>query len=407
MHVAPTQPDRRLPRPPAGPLAAVLLVLAIGFVALRGGALGGSAIGSAGATPGPGAGSASPAATPSDEPFPSSAASTGGPIVVVPASIDATGSRDVAAALQAVIDGAPDGTTVELPAGARFLLGATLHLDGRNGLVLDGNGASLVTRPATGAGRPVLGISGSTATTIRDLDLVGASTAPGVYQPAREHDHGIAIVGSKNTTLSGLTVERTIGDCVYVADRAGTWSDGVRLVDSRCSGPGRNGVAVVGGQNIDVERTTFSNIGYHVLDLEPNQGPPLEGAADVRFADNTVNAPVSGYVVAADGWGPIDRVTVTGNVLAGLPLRVTVEPAAGSGYRRADFTISNNRSDTLADLAIPLMDFGATDDLTISGNDQPLAKATVLAAVSGSCRVTISANQVGSGQAALIVRPSC
>ena len=122
MHTARSQPDRRLPRPPAGLLAVVLLVLAIAFVAIRSGPLGGGVPGSPGTTPGPAAGSASPAAAPSDGPFPSPAGSTGGPIVVVPASIDATGSRDVAGALQAVIDGAPDGATVELPAGAHFLL---------------------------------------------------------------------------------------------------------------------------------------------------------------------------------------------------------------------------------------------------------------------------------------------
>jgi len=405
MRAAPDPADRHSPRPIVGLAALVVVALAIGLLVTRAGP-GGSA--SSGGSPfGSAQGSGGPTAGATDEPFPSPAGSTAGPIVTVPTTVDASGRRDVAGALQAVIDAAPDGATIELPAGAQYLLGATLHLDGRNGLVVDGSGATLAALPATGAGRPLIGISGSTATTLRNLDLVGASPAPGIYQPAREHDHGVAIVGSRNTTLSRLTIDRTIGDCVYVADRAGTWSDGVRLLDSRCSGPGRNGVAVVGGRNVDVERTAFSNVGYHVLDLEPNQGPPLEGAADVTFADNTIGSPVAGYVLAADGWGPVDRVTVTGNVLTGLAFRVTVEPAAGSGYRRTAFTISNNRSDTIADLAAPLMDFEAVDDLTITGNDQPLGKATVLAGVTGSCRVTIAANRLGSGQPAQLTRPSC
>jgi hypothetical protein len=163
----------------------------------------------------------------------------------------------------------------------------------------------------------------------------------------------------------------------------------------------------VGGRNIDVERTAFSNIGYHVLDLEPNQGPPLEGAANVTFKANTVSAPVAGFVIAANGWGPVDDVTVAGNILVGLALNITVAPAAGSGYRRSAIEIDANRSDTLADEADPLMQFEATDDLTITGNVQPLAKATVLAGISGSCRVTISGNQLGAGQASLIDAPAC
>lgn len=329
------------------------------------------------------------------------------PVVGVPARIDPTAATDVTAALQAVLDGAPNGATIQFPAGARYRLAGTLEVTGRHDLVLDGGGGSFKAIAGTGAARPLIRITGSSGVTIRDLLLVGANPQPGVYLPSREHDHGVSIVGSSATSLAGLTIDATSGDCVYVADQAGAWSDGVSLVDSTCRGPGRNGVAVVGGRNIDVERTAFSNIGYHVLDLEPNQGPPLEGAADVTFRANTVTAPVAGFVIAANGWGPVDHVTVAGNVVEGLPLNVTVAPAAGSGYRRSAIEIDANHSDTIASETDPLMQFEATDDLTITGNVQPLAKATVLAGITDSCRVTISGNQLGAGQASLISAPSC
>ena len=35
------------------------------------------------------------------------------------------------------------------------------------------------------------------------------------------------------------------------------------------------------------------------------------------------------FVIAANGWGPVDQVTVSANVLVGLALKVTVAPAAG------------------------------------------------------------------------------
>ena len=358
----------------------------------------------------PGAGSPSPVgALQSDPPASPGAGPTvsPGPVVGVPAGIDATGRTDVIRSLQAILDAAPNGATVRLPAGAHYLVGTTLELTGRHDLHLDGGGASLEAKTGTGAARPVIRITGSTGITLRNLVLVGANSRPGVYSPAREHDHGVSIVGSRATSLAGLTIEQTSGDCVYVADQAGAWSDGVSLVDSTCRGPGRNGVAVVGGRNIDVERTAFSNVGYHVLDLEPNQGPPLEGAANVTFHANIVSAPVTGFVIAANGWGPVDHVTVAGNVLTGLALNVTVAPAAGSGYRRSTIEISANRSDTLADQADPLMQFEAVDDLTITGNLQPLGRSTVLAGVANSCRVTISGNQLGAGQASLINAPAC
>jgi hypothetical protein len=330
-----------------------------------------------------------------------------GPIVAVPAGVDPTGGEDVTQALQAALDRAPDGATIRFPDGARYQLAGTLHLDGRHDLVLDGRGASFQAASADGAARPLIAISGSSRVTIRDLILIGANQQPGVYQPAREHDHGISIVGGTTISLARLTVERTSGDCVYVADRGGAWSDGVSLLDSTCRGPGRNGVAVVGGRNIDIERTAFSNVGYHVLDLEPNQGPPLEGASNVTFRANTVSGPVAGYVIAANGWGPVDHLTVSDNLLNGLTLRVTVAPLTGSGFRRRVVAITANRSDTSADQAEPLMQFDSTDDLTITGNSQPLADAAVFAGITNSCRVTVSGNELGSGQPALISGPSC
>ena len=388
------------------------LYVALAVTVVAGLLVGRALVAGAAATPSQPAGSASPPPGSNSSPAPSSSPSrlrstSPGPIVNVPAAIDSTGATDVSGALQAFLDGAPDGATVRFPVGARYLLSGTLELTARHDLLLDGRGATLRNSAASGAAKPVIRLTGSDGLTIRDLTLVGANPQPGVYSPGREHDHGISIVGSTNIALAGLSVEQPSGDCVYVADQAGSWSDGISVVDSTCRGPGRNGVAVVGGRNIDVERTTFVNVGYHVLDLEPNQGPPLEGAANVTFRSNTVRAPVAQFVIAANGWGPVDQVTVQDNILVGLAIRISVAPAAGSGYRRTGFVISANRSDTIADEPDPLMQFEATDGLTITGNVQPLAKSTVLAGVANSCRVTIEGNQIGSGQAALVDSPAC
>ncbi len=388
------------------------LSVALAVTVLAGLLVGRALIAGSGSPPSepPGSASPPPESSPSPDPSisPSRLPSTSpGPIVNVPAAIDSTGATDVTGAIQAVLDGAPDGATVRFPAGGKYLLSGTLELTARHDLTLDGGGATLRNSAASGAAKPVIRLTGSDGLTIRDLTLVGANPQPGVYAPSREHDHGISIVGSTHIVLAGLSVEQPSGDCVYVADQAGSWSDGVSVVDSTCRGPGRNGVAVVGGRNIDVEGTTFVNVGYHVLDLEPNQGPPLEGAANVTFQTNTVRAPVAQFVIAANGWGPVDEVTVQANTLIGLALRITVAPAAGSGYRRTGFVISANRSDTIADEPDPLMQFEATDGLTITGNVQPLAKSTVLAGVANSCRVTIEGNQVGSGQASLVNSPAC
>ena len=75
-------------------------------------------------------------------------------VVAIPASIDATGARDVTQELNTVIATAPAGATVRFPAGGRFRVDGIVFVSGRHDVTIDGQGSTLVA-PTDGSATPV------------------------------------------------------------------------------------------------------------------------------------------------------------------------------------------------------------------------------------------------------------
>ena len=264
--------------------------------------------------------------------------------------MDQSGVRDVTAALQRAIDGTPDGAILMLRAGAHYRVDDTLRIRGRHDLEIDGRGAFLVRTDAAATKHRIVAIANATGIVVRDVSIVGNNPEPGVLDGVHEQEHAIWIAGGSGIEISGVTIRNPRGDCVYVGNGDGefSWSDGVSIQDLDCTGTGRNGVSITAGRNVLIEGSSFGQIGYHAFDVEPNHTTPLEGATQVTFRSNVIHAPVADYVFAADGWGPVDHVTITGNRVYGKELRTTVRPVDGSGYRRVAISITNNWSDTPA-----------------------------------------------------------
>jgi len=240
------------------------------------------------------------------------------------------------------------------------------------------------------------------------MGIVGAHPNGGTYVPSHEHEHGFGIQGGGLVTIERVQISDVYGDCVYVAaDDSGLWADGVRFLDSFCAATGRNGVAVVAGRNVEVARTSFTKIALFPFDVEPNKTSYVEGASVASFHDNRITAPIGDYLVAANGWGPVDGLSVADNLVTGTPLLLTVHPLDGSGYRRTNITITDNRSDTVAIGSGPVMDFADNDRLTVTGNIQPLRDGGVFAQVIGSCIVSVSGNTVDNGTEAVIEPAAC
>ncbi len=210
-----------------------------------------------------------------------------------PSTIDATGATNVTSKLQSFIDKVPDGSTIVFKAGGRYRLDEALVLSGRRDLTLDGNGARL-NLPTTFSGYSSIGIrvEVSTGTTIRDLTMVGNNTEAGTSAAccSREAQHAIAVLSSDDTLIEDMDIRRTWGDCVYinVAYQRTEWSDGVTFRDSSCTLAGRHGVGIIAGRDLLIQNNVFDQIGYMIVDIEPNDG--TGGASDVFVQDNDIGS---------------------------------------------------------------------------------------------------------------------
>jgi hypothetical protein len=322
--------------------------------------------------------------------------------VKVPASIDATGRTDASRALQSFVNGVRDGSTIDFKAGGTYRLDSALVLSGRRDLTLDGHGATLELEGLTGHYDSV-GIQvrdGSSGTTIRGFTMVGNDSEAGTSAACctREAQHGIAVLSATDTLIEDMDIRRVWGDCVYVSSSAtGGWADGVTFRDSTCSLTGRHGVGIIAGRDITVQRNHFDQIGYMIVDIEPNDGSG--GAADVLVADNTIGTyglTDSFLAAVLSAGGPdtgasVTNVTVTRNSVAGnkagydgavLGLNIR---SKGDRGPRSGFVVTDNVAAMTA--KGPLMTFTDTSGVTVSGNTQPLSSGE-LASFSGCSGVS-------------------
>ena len=306
----------------------------------------------------------------------------------VPASIDATGSRNVSSAMAAFIGGVPDGSTIVFPAGSTYLLDDNgIVLSGRRNLTFAGNGAR-IEFTGCGTNNSAFKLRGTTGITIEDLVLVGDN--PGSYKVGCESSEGVAMYGAHDTTISRVDVRRPYGHCWYAEQSSrgdgstGDWTDGVLIEDSRCTKAGVMGLAIVAGRNITIEGTTLTDVSLFPFDIEPHDSDG--GGENVVMRDNVID----GYgistsytpwlLAAAPDIGSINDLRFVRNhvskgashgaTLAGLATRID-----GDQPKR-NIVIRDNT--TVAAGAGPVMRFANVTGLTVTGNEQPLTKGSLV-----------------------------
>ncbi len=362
--------------------------------------------------PGDGGSSGAQVATPVPaRPVPSSSIAPNRPVIQIPATIDATGGSDVTAALQAIIDEAPDGSILRMTPGGRYRVDGTLAVLERHNLEWDGAGATIEATLVVDTPREHVLLKGSTSIRIHDVTIRGANPEPGVLDERHQFEHGIKIEGGADIEISSVTVDSPRGDCIYVALGNGLWAERIRIQDSACEGAGRNGIGIVAGRDVRIEGNTFRNIGLHVVDIEPNQpanaSDPVQGAERVSVVRNRALGPVGGYFFAANGWGAVGDLAVTDNVLEGVALRVTVQPRDGSGYIRERILVRGNRSDTAFETdGGAAMRFTRNVNLSVADNVGPLAgPGASFIEIRDSCRISIGGNSFPGGQFEVIGEP--
>ncbi len=326
-------------------------------------------------------------------PFPAPATTR---TVSVPTSIDATGSSDASAALNAFIKSVPDGSVIAFRAGTTYRLDQGIALYGRRNLVFEGNGATLRANNPGGTwlGGPFNLHSQRTSfghnshITIRNFNLVGSNpNTTTVYSAGSgENQHGVGIWGGSYIEITGNRISKTYGDGVYVSGNDDTHvsADSVWIHDNTFTYAGRMGIALLAGTNVLIEGNSFDKVGLHVFDIEPDWS--YQVIAYATFRNNSVGSYAlstydAGFFFAADGaaGSTVRDVTVTGNTVTGT---------ARSGYdgtprglntrvsvaRRQNIAVTANTATTAAEG--PVLYFANVDGVTVTGNRQPLVSGS-------------------------------
>lgn len=310
--------------------------------------------------------------------------------MVIDAGFDTTGTMDVHAAIQAVIDVAPDGSRIVFPQGATLRLDTGLTIDGRDDLILDGNGATLVTNGCTRDSSLIsVGLfEPSTDVTIREFRMVGGNDRAGTtsaFEATCQFQAGVSLYGAARVELHDVEMTAMWGDCLYVGiTGSGSWSTDVTYRDSVCLANGRQAVSIVAGERVAIERVTMDRLAMHALDIEPNDGSG--GARDVLFLDNAVGSyghsdAYPGFFFGANGSldAVVERILVSGNTVAAGSLETLVgdEYTGWDGQRnRRSIEVSGNTSEQ--QVAGPVLTFKHVDGLRVFGNVQPLTKGPLV-----------------------------
>lgn len=321
-----------------------------------------------------------PTSTPAPDPTPRPVPKpqSGPAVISVPSSIDSTGARDAGAALNAFIGKVKDGSTIVFRAGGVYRLSGAIKLAGRHGLTLNGNGATLRSHgPATEAGSLFWLTSsggGDTGITIENFRLVGDNPSPGFFHQGRDGAAGVIVEGGRDIDIHHLTVSAVWGDCLKVK----AWASNVTFHDSDCVSAGRNGVSIVAGRYVTVQRVAFRRSGYTVFAIRPTTAS--QGALSIKFLGNTAGTWTNAFFTANGAPGSrVNGVLVSGNRITGGTMLTNVTTA-----RRKNIVFTNNMSTVKGHG--PILRFAHVDGLTVRANHQPLSSGS-LARISDCSRV--------------------
>jgi hypothetical protein len=317
-----------------------------------------------------------------------------------PGVIDATGATDVTADLQALMDQTPDGGVVQLKREGDYRVEGTLVLDARHDVRIEGNGARIFATTTGDAHRSQIRVSGGSGLKIRDLEIEGANPHAGLgddaYVSELEFQHGISLEGATDVELDRVNIHDTYGDLLYISrhdDRR--VAERVWIHHSTFARSGRQGIAIVDGRDIVIERNAFTDMRRATIDLEPTAWG--WSAENVHIIDNEVGRGRLLFVAAA-GVGPINRVVIARNTLQGRDLGVMMK--SPEDRRRRHFWVVDNTSDFTAK-ASPLR-FTRADGVIVHGNRQPMnARDVALVMAVDSCDVAITDNDIAPGTRAM------
>ncbi|WP_195574326.1 right-handed parallel beta-helix repeat-containing protein [Paenibacillus sp. 1001270B_150601_E10] len=203
----------------------------------------------------------------------------------------AANGKDMRASLQKLIDEASKtSSTVYLSSGTYSIKGV-LHL--RSNVTLIGDGDKTVLRQMQ-ANKELISIENVRNVTLYNIKLDQSK----VKHTTRESNHTVRIMNAASVQLNKLVIKGSVsksedeyGDAIYVAQKKlySRKTEQIIAKDIIIDGASRNGIAVVGGQNMLFSDITLKNMNHRLnaaLDIEPDSGAEVR---NIKFQNVEVN----------------------------------------------------------------------------------------------------------------------
>ncbi len=299
-------------------------------------------------------------------------------ILNVPDAITAASGKDVTAEFNAFLKDLPDDTTLNFPDDAEYRIEGTLLLEGKKGIVLEGNGTTFrATDPLPDYGkkdnysgwkmvrtRSQWLIKNCENITVRNMRVIGAyrdGGRKGEYDYNREAQHAFDILGVKGLLIDSIHASDVWGDGVYISKG----SSDVIVRKSRIERTGRQGMAVGSAFGVLIEDNDILDSRRGLLDIEPYGKDWACGDVRVignRFGDSRLLALPMG------GSGSTGTVLVANNVFSGpngTPL--VMHRTKSEGVKRGPFFFVGNEA-RVGGSPAPGLRFGEVHGVLIAGN---------------------------------------
>jgi hypothetical protein len=306
--------------------------------------------------------------------------------IAAPPGIASDCSADVTAALSAWIASVPNGATLALRDGGCYRLDGTLRIDDRTGLVVEGRGATFKAVQDPDPRRRHILISGGGDLLIRDLTVVGnhpnGGTSAEAYSAQREFQHAFALAGVQGLRLERVRASDVWGDFVYIGPdlRGGrtVWSRNVTVVHSTFERNGRQGIAIVAGEDVVIDSNHLAQVRRATFNMEPTTED--WGARRVRITNNVTGRGRLLWFSSGGAGSNVSDIVIAGNTMqeaTGTPVVYMVAPR---GARRGPVLIENNTL-IVGGSPEPGFRFARVSGLTIRNNRATFPASRLMTAV--------------------------
>ena len=290
-------------------------------------------------------------------------------VLMAPKSINATCLKDVTTPIMNWIAGVPDGTAIAFRPKGCYRIDGTIYLDGRKGLVIDGNGATFRATYSSVRTRAHWRLHYTDGITLKNMTIEGVNTS-WTYSKYLEAQHGVWVSGSRKTTISNITVRKVYGDGVTIS-RGGHGpgtarpSQDVVVADSTFDSIGRQGIAVTTAVHVTLTRNRFDKVRRTVFDLEPDA--PTQIVDDVVISKNRTGLYMHFFVASGGPGCGVNNIVIRDNDSDGGGIGIITRKKFAC--RKSGYLVENNTFRVKVGVTWDAWaTFTGVDNITVRGN---------------------------------------